>query len=52
MNETKKIPVLERVSKKNEQIVQEIRTIFREHGIICFNIMGSPGGGKTTLIEK
>jgi hydrogenase nickel incorporation protein HypB len=52
MKETKKISVLESVSKRNEQIVKEIRAIFQEHGIICFNIMGSPGGGKTTLIEK
>ncbi|MHA1213036.1 MAG: hydrogenase nickel incorporation protein HypB [Candidatus Heimdallarchaeota archaeon] len=52
MNESKKIPVLERVSKRNEQIVTEIRGIFKKHNIICFNIMGSPGGGKTTLLEK
>ncbi len=52
MNKTKEITVLERVSKKNEEIVKEIRTIFGENSIICFNIMGSPGSGKTTLIEK
>ncbi len=52
MSNTKKIPVLERVSKKNEQIASEIRSLLKENNIICFNIMGSPGSGKTTLIEK
>ena len=52
MNKTKEIPVLERVSKINEEIANENREILRKHGIICINIMGSPGGGKTTLIEK
>jgi hydrogenase nickel incorporation protein HypB len=52
MPETKKIPVLERVSKKNEEIAAEIRTILGKHHITSFNIMGSPGCGKTTLIEK
>lgn len=52
MPEVKKIPVLERISKKNEQIASEIRTILKEKNIICFNIMGSPGSGKTALIEK
>ncbi|NHJ87135.1 MAG: hydrogenase nickel incorporation protein HypB [Asgard group archaeon] len=52
MNKTKEIPVLERVSKKNEQIANEIRLKFKENNIISFNIMGSPGSGKTTLIEN
>ena len=52
MSNIKQIPVLERVSKINEEIAQENRILFRKHDIICINIMGSPGGGKTTLIEK
>lgn len=52
MNETKKIPVLERVMKKNEQIAAEVREQLHEKGIVTFNFMGSPGGGKTTLIEE
>ncbi|TFF87657.1 MAG: hydrogenase accessory protein HypB [Promethearchaeota archaeon] len=52
MNKIKTIPVKERVSKKNAQIVKEIREILHKHNIICFNIMGSPGCGKTTLIEN
>ncbi|MBK5113420.1 MAG: hydrogenase nickel incorporation protein HypB [Candidatus Heimdallarchaeota archaeon] len=52
MNKTKQIPVLERVAKKNEIFAKEIREIFRKNNIICFNIMGSPGCGKTTFIEN
>ncbi|HUT79876.1 MAG TPA: hydrogenase nickel incorporation protein HypB [Candidatus Bathyarchaeia archaeon] len=52
MNKTKEITVLERVSIKNEQIASEIRDFLHQQKIISFNIMGSPGGGKTTLIEK
>jgi hydrogenase nickel incorporation protein HypB len=52
LNKTKQIPVLERVAKKNEMFVKEIREIFRKNNIICFNIMGSPGCGKTTFIEN
>lgn len=52
MSKTKEITVLERISKKNEQIASEIRDILREKKIISFNFMGSPGGGKTTLIES
>ena len=52
LNTTKKIPVLERVTKKNEQVANENRALFRKNNLICINIMGSPGGGKTTLIEN
>jgi hydrogenase nickel incorporation protein HypB len=52
MNKIKQIPVLERVSKINDEIAQENRNLFKKHKILCVNIMGSPGGGKTTLIEK
>lgn len=52
MSNIKQIPVLERVTKINEEIANENRITFRKHNIICINIMGSPGGGKTTLIEK
>ena len=52
LNNTKKIPVLERVAKVNDQIANENRALLRKKNLICVNIMGSPGGGKTTLIEN
>ena len=52
MIKTKEITVLERVSIKNEQIASDIRSTLHKKKVISFNIMGSPGGGKTTLIEK
>lgn len=52
MNKIKQIPVLERVTKINDEIAHENRELFKKHNVLCINIMGSPGGGKTTLIEK
>ncbi len=52
MNKTKQIPVLERVAKANEIFVKEIREILKKNNVVCFNIMGSPGCGKTTFIEN
>lgn len=52
MKEMKQIPVLERVGKINDQIAQENRTTIRKSNTICINLMGSPGSGKTTLIEQ
>jgi len=52
LNKVKQIPVLERVAKANEIFVNEIREKFKKNNIICFNIMGSPGCGKTTFIEN
>lgn len=52
MSNLKEITVLERISKRNEEIVKENKALFRKNNLICINIMGSPGSGKTTLIEK
>jgi hydrogenase nickel incorporation protein HypB len=52
MKKIKEIPVLERVSKINDQIAEENRAFFHKTSTLCLNIMGSPGSGKTTLIEK
>jgi hydrogenase nickel incorporation protein HypB len=41
----------ESVSNANDEIAAENRRVFDENHILCVNLMGSPGSGKTTLIE-
>ncbi len=48
----KTIPVVEKITKANDQIAAMNRTRFDEHDIFSLNLMASPGAGKTSLIEK
>ncbi|MFC1627912.1 hydrogenase nickel incorporation protein HypB [Gemmatimonadota bacterium] len=48
----KTIPVVEKITKANDQIAALNRARFDEHGIFSLNMMASPGAGKTSLIEK
>ncbi|MCS7180955.1 MAG: hydrogenase nickel incorporation protein HypB [bacterium] len=38
--------------EENEKLAKEVREILNEKNILSFNIMGSPGSGKTLFIEK
>ena len=46
------IPIIEKITKANDQIAALNRARFDEHGIFSLNLMASPGAGKTSLIEK
>lgn len=46
-----KVEVLKRVLEKNEQAAAEIRRVLDGHKVRSINLMGSPGCGKTTLLE-
>ncbi len=46
-----KIKVLKSVLEKNENQAQVNRDLFKKNNVLAVNIMGSPGCGKTTLIE-
>ncbi len=48
----KKIKTLKSVFAANDQVADELRKELKEKGITFINIMGSPGSGKTSLIEK
>ncbi|HEC80543.1 MAG TPA: hydrogenase accessory protein HypB, partial [Firmicutes bacterium] len=37
---------------REKQRAERLHGFFTEHRILVLNIMGSPGSGKTTLIEK
>ena len=36
----------------NEEIHEENKNLFDEEGIFVINLMGSPGAGKTSILEK
>lgn len=46
-----KIDIKEKILKKEEEIAESNRRLLREHGVTAFNLIGSPGSGKTSLIE-
>ena len=49
---TKNILVVEKILSANDQIAAENRSIFDAAGVKSFNLMASPGAGKTSLIEQ
>lgn len=48
----KVIRVEESVFEENERIAKKVKEILKEKNILSFNVMGSPGSGKTSFIEK
>src|ERR1039458_7567208 len=47
-----RVPLERKVLSENDRIAAELRTRFQEHGILCLNIVSSPGSGKTSLLER
>src|SRR5208283_2214123 len=37
---------------ENDRIAAELRGRFLEHGVLCLNLISSPGSGKTSLLER
>ncbi|HOC03064.1 MAG TPA: hydrogenase nickel incorporation protein HypB [Candidatus Ratteibacteria bacterium] len=50
--EIKRIVVKENLFAKNDEIAEENRNILKKHKIFSLNIMGGPGAGKTSILEK
>ncbi|MFC1729644.1 hydrogenase nickel incorporation protein HypB [candidate division KSB1 bacterium] len=46
-----KIDVKKKVLRKNDEAALKLKAIFAEKGIKCFNLIGSPGSGKTSVLE-
>jgi len=48
----RRIEVRERVMARNDELAAEVRSRLRCHGVCGFNLVSSPGSGKTLLIER
>ncbi len=48
----KAVSVEKPVLHANQQIASELRRRFAEHGVLCVNLISSPGSGKTALLER
>jgi hydrogenase nickel incorporation protein HypB len=47
-----RVVVEQKVLNENQRIAAGLRESFREHGVLCVNLISSPGSGKTTLLER
>ena len=47
-----KIPVVRNILEANDRIARQNRDLFDENALLVINLMGSPGAGKTSLLEK
>jgi hydrogenase nickel incorporation protein HypB len=46
------ITVMSNILGKNEEVAAELNSLFTQKGIFVINLLGSPGCGKTTLVER
>ena len=49
--EVKPVPLDVRILARNESVAAHNREYFSERGVFAVNVMGSPGSGKTALLE-
>ena len=47
-----RVPLQQKVLNENDRLAASLRERFREHGVLCVNLISSPGSGKTTLLER
>lgn len=47
-----RVPLEQKVLNENGRIAADLRARFSEHGILCLNLVSSPGAGKTSLLER
>ena len=45
------VDVHERLLARNDAVAAHLRDHFREAGVLAINLMGSPGSGKTAVLE-
>ncbi len=47
-----KVNVMTDILQANDLLAQDIRNILHDKKIACWNVMGSPGAGKTAMLER
>jgi hydrogenase nickel incorporation protein HypB len=47
-----RLPLKSKVLNENQIIAESLRERFRENGVLCLNLISSPGSGKTALLER
>ena len=47
-----RVPLEQKVLSENDRIAASLRERFREHDVLCLNLISSPGSGKTSLLER
>ena len=50
-NTTKRVSVVTKITEANDRVAEENRKRFADSGVLVVDIMGSPGAGKTALLE-
>ena len=48
----KTIKIEKKILEKNEEQAAQLRKVLKENNILTINLLGSPGAGKTTILEK
>jgi len=47
-----KVNVMSDILQANALLARDIKNFLQEKSVVCWNIMGSPGAGKTSLLER
>jgi hydrogenase nickel incorporation protein HypB len=47
-----RLPLQKKVLSANDRIAADLRARFKQHGVLCVNLISSPGSGKTSLLER
>jgi hydrogenase nickel incorporation protein HypB len=47
-----RVPLEQKVLSENDRIAATLRERFLKYGVLCVNLISSPGSGKTSLLER
>jgi hydrogenase nickel incorporation protein HypB len=47
-----RVPLEKKILGENDRLAAGLRERFRESGVLCLNLISSPGSGKTSLLER
>ena len=47
-----RVPLEKKVLSENDRLAGGLRDRFRDNGVLCLNLISSPGAGKTSVLER